>query len=46
MRKSLGSKRHQIEESDKEKILELYKDFKETKYSKYLIQLILDIDRL
>ena len=34
MRKSLGSKRHQIEESDKEKILELYKDFKETKYSK------------
>lgn len=34
MRKSLGSKRHQIEESDKEKILELYKEFKEGKYSK------------
>lgn len=34
MRKSLGSKRHEIDVPDKEKILELYKDFKEGKYSK------------
>ncbi len=34
MRKSLGSKRHQIEVEDKEKILEIYKEFKDGKYSK------------
>ena len=34
MRKSLGSKRHTINDSDKNKILELYKEFKDGGYSK------------
>lgn len=34
MRKNLGSKRHQIGDDDKEKILEIYKEFKDGKYSK------------
>ena len=34
MRKSLGSKRKEIDEVGKQKILELYKDFKEIKYSR------------
>lgn len=33
-RKSLGSKRHEIDPKSKEKILELYTDFKETEHSK------------
>ncbi len=34
MRKSLGSKRHEIGEDDKQKILELYQEFKESTKSK------------
>lgn len=34
MRKSLGSKRHNITETDKKKILKIYEDFTEGEYSK------------